>query len=78
MPSFRNLLRQYAVGSTQIHIRTPVYFGIKIPLPPIEQQHLFNKIIIGIRSISHKLTSSEVKLSEFQKTLQSQAFSGQL
>ncbi|QWD45132.1 hypothetical protein G6661_05280 [Polynucleobacter paneuropaeus] len=78
MPSFRNLLRQYAVGSTQIHIRTPVYFGINIPLPPIEEQQLFNKRIIRISSISQKLASSALKFSKFQKSLQSKAFSGQL
>jgi type I restriction enzyme S subunit len=35
---FREYLKRYCVGSTQIHIRTPVFQELKIPLPPIAQQ----------------------------------------
>jgi type I restriction enzyme, S subunit len=35
---FREYIKRYCVGSTQIHIRTPVFQELKIPLPPIETQ----------------------------------------
>jgi type I restriction enzyme, S subunit len=35
---FRAYMKSYAVGSTQIHIRTPVFQELEIPLPPIEEQ----------------------------------------
>jgi restriction endonuclease S subunit len=35
---FRAYIKCYAVGSTQIHIRTPVFQDLEIPLPPLEEQ----------------------------------------
>ncbi len=35
---FRVYMKCYAVGSTQIHIRTPVFQELEIPLPPLEEQ----------------------------------------
>jgi type I restriction enzyme, S subunit len=35
---FRAYMKCYAVGSTQIHIRTPVFQELEIPLPPLEEQ----------------------------------------
>ena len=35
---FREYIKRYCVGSTQIHIRTPIFQELKIPLPPIAEQ----------------------------------------
>jgi type I restriction enzyme S subunit len=35
---FREYIKRYCVGSTQIHIRTPVFQELKIPLPPLSYQ----------------------------------------
>ena len=35
---YRQFIRTLAVGSTQIHVRTPVFTDIEIPVPPLEQQ----------------------------------------
>jgi type I restriction enzyme, S subunit len=35
---YRQLINALAVGSTQIHVRTPIFLSIKIPLPPLHEQ----------------------------------------
>jgi type I restriction enzyme S subunit len=35
---YRKFIRSIAVGSTQIHVRTPIFTEIYIPLPPIAEQ----------------------------------------
>lgn len=35
---FREYIKRYCVGTTQIHIRTPVFQDLQIPLPPIAEQ----------------------------------------
>jgi type I restriction enzyme S subunit len=35
---YRKFIRTLAVGSTQIHVRTPVFTAIPIPLPPLAEQ----------------------------------------
>jgi restriction endonuclease S subunit len=35
---YRRIIRKIAVGSTQIHVRTPVFTSLKIPLPPLTEQ----------------------------------------
>jgi type I restriction enzyme, S subunit len=49
MPSFRHVLRQYAVGTTQIHIRNPIYLKIPIPLPPLAVQDRFVELSQAVR-----------------------------
>jgi type I restriction enzyme, S subunit len=52
MPTFRLVLRQNAVGSTQIHIRLPIFKSIEIPVPPIESQLEFAQVIDHISSLN--------------------------
>ncbi|MBO1057893.1 MAG: hypothetical protein HEQ27_15775 [Dolichospermum sp. JUN01] len=35
---YRKFIRTLAVGSTQIHVRTPIFTSIPIPLPPLPEQ----------------------------------------
>jgi type I restriction enzyme S subunit len=42
---FREYMKRYAVGSTQIHIRTPVFQSFKLPLPPIAEQQRIAAIL---------------------------------
>ena len=74
MPSFRHVLRQFAVGSTQIHIRTPVYQNIKVPVPPITLQNEFGELMQKQNLIKAKLMNGLVKHSKLAVALQHQAF----
>jgi type I restriction enzyme S subunit len=78
MPTFRQRLRQLWVGSTQIHIRNPIYFGIAIPTPPIQQQREFERRIAQIRTISASQARAEVHLHALFASLQYRAFRGEL
>jgi type I restriction enzyme S subunit len=42
---YRKLMQSIAVGSTQIHIRTPEFLDIKIPLPPLKEQEKIADIL---------------------------------
>jgi type I restriction enzyme S subunit len=77
MPAFRLVLRQNAVGSTQIHIRLPVFKSIEIPVPPIEIQHKFARIISHISSIDALGRDRIQRINELTRALQSSSFSGQ-
>lgn len=78
MPNFRNVLRQHAVGSTQIHIRNPVYLSIRIPVPPVELQVGFAARMRNLRHIGRcaedSLGSSEMLFA----SLQTRAYRGEL
>lgn len=52
--AFREYIKRYCVGSTQIHIRTSVFQKIKIPLPPIEEQHRIAAILDKASAIRRK------------------------
>jgi type I restriction enzyme S subunit len=71
MPTFRLVLRQNAVGSTQIHIRLPVFKSIEIPAPPIEKQHEFTRIISRISSIGVSSQARIQCIDELTRSLQS-------
>jgi type I restriction enzyme S subunit len=77
MPTFRLVLRQNAVGSTQIHIRLPVFKSIEIPVPPIEKQHEFARIIGRISSIDVSSQARIQRIDELTRVLQSSSFSEQ-
>lgn len=51
---FRLYMKGYAVGSTQIHIRTPVFQELKVPLPPIADQRRIAAILDRADAIRHK------------------------
>jgi type I restriction enzyme S subunit len=78
MPTFRYVLRQNAVGSTQIHIRTPIYLAIKIPVPPISLQQTFATRMQAVESlkVTHRVALAES--DALFTSLQQRAFAGQL
>lgn len=74
MPNFRHVLRQFAVGSTQIHIRTPVYQDISIPVPPISLQNEFGELMRKQRLVRKVVVNCLEKYSNLINSLQHQAF----
>jgi type I restriction enzyme S subunit len=76
MPTFRLVLRQNAVGSTQIHIRLPIFKSIKIPVPPIESQLEFAQVIDRISSLN-TLSRRQVRhVDELTRSLHGSSFCG--
>ncbi|MCY7277490.1 MAG: restriction endonuclease subunit S [Phormidesmis sp. CAN_BIN44] len=51
---FRLYMKRYAVGSTQIHVRTPVFQDLEIPLPQIEEQRRIADILDRADAIRRK------------------------
>ncbi len=75
---FRTVLRRFAVGSTQIHIRSPIYQGIKIPVPPIGLQRDYARIFESIEGQRIRLHTHLSELNRLFHSLQSHAFGGSL
>ncbi len=78
MPTFRHVLRRNAVGSTQIHIRTPVYLNIEIPTPPLANQLEFARRVTGLKQIGRTQSGSLDELDALFASVQYQAFNGAL
>lgn len=76
--SFRHVLKQNAVGSTQIHIRAPIYQAIKLPLPPITSQREFARRIAANENLKKAHRASLQELDALFDSLQSRAFRGEL
>lgn len=71
------MLRRYAVGSTQIHIRSPIYQQIEVPAPLYLQQ----RFATIVESIEQQKTTQRAHLAELDTlfaSLQSRAFRGDL
>jgi type I restriction enzyme S subunit len=76
--TFRAELRRYTVGSTQIHMRVPVYRNLDIPIPPIAAQRIFAQRIAQVNGL-HEAQGKHLEKSERLFTsLQHIAFSKQL
>jgi type I restriction enzyme S subunit len=74
MASFREVLKKYSVGSTQIHMRGPVFTGLQINLPDISLQQKFSQVIKNIwklRSVQNSFLEKEKVLIN---SLQHQSF----
>jgi len=76
--NFRHVFRQNSVGSTQIHIRTPIYLAIQIPLPPIALQREFARRISAVEALKKAQRASLAELNALFATLQHRAFRGEL
>ena len=75
---FRTIFKRFSVGSTQIHIRNPIYQKIQVPLPPLDLQHRFATIA---ESIEQQRASQRAHLAELDTlfaSLQQRAFRGDL
>ncbi len=60
---FREYIKSYSVGSTQIHIRTPVFQELQIPLPPLEEQQRIAAILDKADAVRKK-RSHAIQLTE--------------
>ncbi len=72
---FREYLKRYCVGSTQIHIRTPIFQELKIPLPPLEEQRRIAAILDKADAVRRKRQSAialteELLRSAFLETME--------
>ena len=74
MPSFREVLKKFSVGSTQIHMRSPVFTSLEINLPDMNLQNKFSKIIKNIKNIRSVENSFFEKETLLFKSLQHQSF----
>lgn len=74
MPTFRLVLRQNAVGSTQIHIRLPIFKSIEIPVPPIESQLEFAQVIDRISSLNTQSRRQVHHVDELTRSLHGSYF----
>jgi len=72
--SFRRFLRTLAVGSTQIHIRNPIYLEIAIPLPPITLQEKFSKVINQLQIVREQRYESERQIEILFQDLMNKVF----
>jgi type I restriction enzyme S subunit len=78
MPNFRHVLRQHAVGSTQIHIRNPVYLSIRMPVPPVDLQLRFASLMHNLRHQTRCAEGSLIACDRLFGALQSRGFRGEL
>ena len=78
MPTFRHVLLQNAVGSTQIHIRTPIYLAITPPVPPIKLQVAFAEKVRAIETLKYQFRAALDELDTLFASLQHRAFQGDL
>jgi type I restriction enzyme S subunit len=76
--NFRHVLRQNAVGSTQIHIRTPIYLAIRVPLPPIALQQEFARRVGAVDKLKQAQRAALAEHDALFATLQHRAFRGEL
>jgi len=75
---FRGQLKRYWVGSTQIHIRTPIFKEIPIPLPKFDQQEKYEAIA---QKITKKICAQRVVANltdSLFSSLTQRAFRGEL
>jgi type I restriction enzyme S subunit len=75
---FRTVLKRFAVGSTQIHIRNPIYQKIEIPIPPIGLQNAFELFAISLKRQQTTHRTHLAELDTLFASLQSRAFRGEL
>ena len=75
IPTFRGLLRSLAVGSTQIHIRNPIYLEIAIPLPPITLQEEFAGVVARVEALRGRMAESTRQAEALFESLLNQSFS---
>ena len=59
---FRGYLKRYCVGSTQIHIRTPVFQAVEIPLPPLLEQRSIAAVLDKADALRDKRRQAITKL----------------
>lgn len=61
---YRKRMKQIKVGSTQVHIRKPVFSSVKIPVPPKDEQE---KIAEVFNNINDKIRSERNQKEQLQR-----------
>jgi type I restriction enzyme S subunit len=62
-------MAKYWVGSTQIHLRSSLFFNLKIPLPPLEQQKKIAAILDAADAYRQKSKALIAKYDELTQSL---------
>ncbi len=75
---YRKYMKSIFVGSTQIHIRTPEFLKVKLPLPPLVEQQKISSIISNIDSQIQKQQECKSKLEKLKKGLMQKLLTGQI
>lgn len=66
---FREYIKRYCVGSTQIHIRTPVFQELKIPLPPLSYQWKIAEVLDRAQSLISKRREAIAELDTLTQAI---------
>jgi type I restriction enzyme S subunit len=66
---FRGYIKRFCVGSTQIHIRTPVFQEVEIPLPPLDEQRRIAAILDKADTLREKRRQAIAKLDTLQQAV---------
>jgi type I restriction enzyme S subunit len=66
---FREYIKRYCVGSTQIHIRTPVFQELKIPLPPLSYQWKIAEVLDRAEELRSKRREAIAQLDTLTQAI---------
>lgn len=75
---YRKLMQSIAVGSTQIHIRTPEFLNINLLLPPLEEQKQIAQILTTADEKIELLKTKKEKYETLKKGLLQKLLSGEI
>lgn len=77
-PSYRKLMNEIMVGSTQVHITNTVFHNLKFPVPSLEEQRRIAKILSTWDSAIEKLTKLIELKEKRKKGLMEKLLSGEV
>ncbi|WP_417785492.1 restriction endonuclease subunit S [Tenacibaculum sp.] len=75
---YRSELSKYWVGSTQIHLRSSVFFNLKLAIPPIQLQNQFAERVQLIEQQKQQAQEALQKSEDLFNALLQKAFKGKL
>lgn len=71
---YRLVMKSIMVGSTQVHIRNQDFFGIEIPVPPLEEQTKIANFLSAIDQKIEVVTKQIEQVKQWKKGLLQQMF----
>ena len=77
-PIYRGELSKYWVGSTQIHLRSSMFFDLDMPVPNIELQNQFAERVQAIETQKAQSQASLAQAEDLFNSLLQKAFKGEL
>jgi len=77
-PIYRGELSKYWVGSTQIHLRSSMFFDLDMPVPNIKLQNQFAERVQAIETQKTQAQGSLVQAENLFNSLLQRAFKGEL